>query len=131
MPKKPSTEIAKLRLRVWIEKKNQIYIGIGSTRLLQHIEQLGSLRKAAEALGMSYRRAWGKLKRTEERVGYPLVEKVKGQGQRFTLTPEGAHYMTLFLQFYRDVELYAQTKASEILGIKVTSSHSVGGDDRE
>ena len=43
---------ATLRLRVWIEQENETYIGIGSTLLLQHIEKLGSLRKAAEELGM-------------------------------------------------------------------------------
>ena len=57
------TKSATLRLRVWIEQKEETYIGIGSTLLLQHIEKLGSLRKAAEELGMSYRRAWGKLKK--------------------------------------------------------------------
>ncbi|MBU4191881.1 MAG: LysR family transcriptional regulator, partial [Proteobacteria bacterium] len=83
MPKKNTTTI---RLRVWIEQDNETYLGIGSTLLLQHIERLGSLRKAAEELGMSYRRAWGKLKNAEERIGHPLVEKVRGQGQRFTLS---------------------------------------------
>ncbi len=81
MAKKKNT--ATLRLRVWIEQEKETYIGIGSTLLLQHIEELGSLRKAAEALGMSYRRAWGKLKNAEARIGLPLVEKIKGQGQRF------------------------------------------------
>lgn len=75
-----------LRLRVWIEQEDETYIGIGSTLLLQHIEELGSLRKAAEALGMSYRRAWGKLKKAEQRIGQPLVEKTKGNGQRFNLS---------------------------------------------
>ncbi len=58
------TKNTTLRLRVWIEQEEETYIGIGSTLLLQHIEKLGSLRKAAEALGMSYRRAWGKLKKS-------------------------------------------------------------------
>lgn len=76
-----------LRLRVWIEQEEKTYIGIGSTLLLQHVEELGSLRKAAAELGMSYRRAWGKLKNAEERIGQPLVEKTKGKGQRFNLSP--------------------------------------------
>jgi len=116
------TNKATLRLRVWIEQENEIYIGIGSTLLLQHIEKLGSLRKAAEELGMSYRRAWGKLKNAEERIGQPLVEKTKGKGQRFNLSPFGKELMEKFLQFYIDVEEYATVRASEVLGMDTEKS---------
>ena len=92
-----------LRLRVWLEQEQDTYIGIGSTLLLKYVEELGSLRKAAEVLGMSYRRAWGKLKNAEERIGRPLVEKTKGKGQRFNLSPYGKEVMEEFLQFYLDV----------------------------
>ncbi|QGY40970.1 LysR family transcriptional regulator [Pseudodesulfovibrio cashew] len=122
---------ATLRLRVWIEQENDLYIGIGSTLLLQHIEKLGSLRKAAEALGMSYRRAWGKLKSAEERIGQPLVEKTKGQGQRFNLSPFGKELMEKFLEFYLDVENYAIEKASDILEMQVGKSGEFYRDDKE
>ncbi len=122
---------ATLRLRVWIEQKDQIYIGIGSTLLLQHIEKLGSLRKAAEALGMSYRRAWGKLKNAEERIGQPLVEKTKGKGQRFNLSPFGKELMEKFLHFYLDVEQYAAKKAEEVLKMDVEKSGEFYRDDTE
>lgn len=122
---------ATLRLRVWIEQEDELYIGIGSTLLLQHIEKLGSLRKAAEALGMSYRRAWGKLKNAEERIGQPLVEKTKGQGQRFNLSPFGKELMEKFLEFYLDVEQYSITRASEVLGMNVGKSGEFYRDDKE
>ena len=122
---------ATLRLRVWIEQEDETYIGIGSTLLLQQIEELGSLRKAAEKLGMSYRRAWGKLKKTEERIGQPLVEKTKGQGQRFNLSPLGRELKDKFLHFYLDVEDYAARKASEVLGMDVDNSREFYRDDTE
>ncbi|QJB57984.1 LysR family transcriptional regulator [Pseudodesulfovibrio sp. zrk46] len=122
---------ATLRLRVWIEQENEIYIGIGSTLLLQHIEKLGSLRKAAEELGMSYRRAWGKLKNAEERIGRPLVEKTKGKGQRFNLSPFGKELMEKFLQFYVDVEDYATKRASEVLEMDTVKSGEFYRDDTE
>ncbi|MBI9079122.1 MAG: LysR family transcriptional regulator [Pseudodesulfovibrio sp.] len=124
-------EKATLRLRVWIEQDNETYIGIGSTLLLQHIEELGSLRKAAEALGMSYRRAWGKLKNAEKRLGQALVEKTKGQGQRFNLSPTGKELMEKFLHFYLDVENYATTRASELLDLDVKKSGEFYRDDTE
>ncbi|WP_243545847.1 winged helix-turn-helix domain-containing protein [Pseudodesulfovibrio tunisiensis] len=122
---------ATLRLRVWIEQDNELYIGIGSTLLLQQIEQRGSLRQAAEALGMSYRRAWGKLKKTEKRLGFPLVEKTRGMGQKFNLTSRGKEMMDLFLAFYLDVEKYAAQRAGEILGMNVRSSGEFYRDDME
>lgn len=120
-----------LRLRVWIEQENEIYIGIGSTLLLQHIEKLGSLRKAAEELGMSYRRAWGRLKSAEQRIGKPLVEKTKGQGQRFNLSPYGKEIMEKFLAFYLDVEEYATQQAAQLLDMEVEKSGEFYRDDKE
>lgn len=126
-----SSNKATLRLRVWIDQENETYIGIGSTLLLQHIEQLGSLRKAAEALGMSYRRAWGKLKKAEERIGEPLVEKTKGKGQRFNLSPLGKEMMDKFLHFYLDVEDYAARKAAEVLQMEVVKAGEFYRDDTQ
>ena len=122
---------ATLRLRVWIEQDEETYIGIGSALLLQHIQELGSLRKAAEKLGMSYRRAWGKLKKAEERIGQPLVEKTKGQGQRFNLSPLGHELKDKFLRFHDEVEDFAAQRASEILGMNVTNSREFRMDDSE
>ena len=120
-----------LRLRVWLEQEDQTYIGIGSTLLLQQVEKLGSLRKASESLGMSYRRAWGKLKNAEERIGQPLVEKTKGKGQRFNLSPYGKEVMEKFLHFYLDVEEYATKRASELLEMDVKKSGEFYRDDTE
>lgn len=122
---------AALRLRVWLEQEEDIYVGIGSTLLLQRIEKLGSLKKAAEELGMSYRRAWGKLKKTEQRVGKPLVEMKKGQGQRFSLTPYGKDIMEKFLHFYLDVEHYALERAREILDMDICACSEFYRDDTE
>jgi molybdate transport system regulatory protein len=122
---------ATLRLRVWLEQKDKTYIGIGSTLLLKYVEELGSLRKAAEALGMSYRRAWGKLKNAEERIGRPLVEKTKGKGQRFNLSPFGREIMEKFLNFYLDVEDYATKRASELLEMDVSKSGEFYRDDTQ
>jgi len=125
------SEKAALRLRVWIERENNLYIGIGSTLLLQKLDKLGSLKRAAEELGMSYRRAWGKLKTIEQRMGTPLVEKRKGQGQRFSLTPQGREIMDKFLYFYLDVEQYALERARETLGMEVEKCSEFYVDDME
>ena len=53
--------------------------------LLGALQEHGSIRHAAKALGCSYRHVWGALKQWEEQFELPLVQWV--QGRRAQLTP--------------------------------------------
>jgi molybdate transport system regulatory protein len=54
------------------------------------VEQWGSLRKAAQELGMSYNKAWRILHAAEERLGFALLDRSVGGslGGGSHLTPE-------------------------------------------
>jgi molybdate transport repressor ModE-like protein len=52
--------------------------------LLTAIQTSGSIAHAARATAMSYRRAWGMLRRFEIEFGAPLVIKTRGQGTRLS-----------------------------------------------
>jgi putative molybdopterin biosynthesis protein len=52
--------------------------------LLLAVEQHGSIRHAASALGASYRHVWGQLKHWEALLGEPLVSWTQGQPARLT-----------------------------------------------
>ncbi len=54
-------------------------------RLLSSIQADGSLKKAAEKSGVSYRHAWGLLMKWEKRLGRPLVAMQQGRGASLTL----------------------------------------------
>jgi len=56
--------------------------------LLARIDGLGSLRAAADAVGMPYRTAWGLLQQMEQTFGGPLVRFQRGRGA--SLTTDGA-----------------------------------------
>lgn len=60
--------------------------------ILSAVAQHGSLRKATQVLGMSYRYAWGLVRQAEEEIGTPLlVRKVggpSGGGAQLTQTGE-------------------------------------------
>ena len=105
-----------LRLHVWFERDEKIFLGIGRALLLEKIEEYGSLRQAATEMKMSYRAAWGKLKAAEESIGKPLVQKIKGKGQRYELTPVGRQLARQFQQLQSDIETYAMSKAKDIFG---------------
>ena len=49
--------IPTVRMHLWLELGESVYFGMGRAMLLDRIEEYGSLRKAAESLGMSYRAA--------------------------------------------------------------------------
>jgi putative molybdopterin biosynthesis protein len=55
--------------------------------VLAAVQEHGSIRHAAQALGRSYRHVWGDLKRWEETLQQPLVQW--SQGKRAQLTPFG------------------------------------------
>ena len=70
-----------LRYEIWLESvlKKTVLNGEGFS-LLQEIEKSGSLSGAAKNLQMSYRKAWGLLRETEQHLGFPLVDKRRGRG---------------------------------------------------
>jgi molybdate transport system regulatory protein len=70
-----------LRTKIWFTKDGLIVFGEGLAKLLYGVEEHGSLSKAAKAYGVSYRHAWGDLKRAEERLGFALLDRRTG-GQK-------------------------------------------------
>ena len=59
-------------------------------KLLQLIKEKGSLKAAAEIMNISYRKAWGDLKKAEELLGYDLITRQRGgkDGGQSQLTPK-------------------------------------------
>ena len=72
--------LAKPKLKVWVTFGEDLKFGDGRARLLELIEQRGSLRRAAGELAMSYRNAWGYLRDLERGAGFKFVERVPGGG---------------------------------------------------
>jgi len=102
------------RLHMWLEtKKDGMLLGLGRIQLLELVEELGSLNKAAAAMGMSYRAAWGRMKQTETVLGAPLVER-SGPKKGFELTPLGHDIVRMFRAWHHEVEAYALERAREI-----------------
>ena len=85
--------------RLWIKKKEgRPFLGPGRILLLQKIEELGSIRAAAKALGMSYRRAWRHVEALNREAPVPLVKTTIGgqHGGGASLTPAGKMVLKLF-----------------------------------
>ena len=113
--KEPNLE---LKLSLWIEQDGKLYLGRGLIMILIRIKKLGSLRKAALDLKMSYRAAWGKLKQAEERINKSLVQKLPNK-QQYEISKFGEELIENFINFHSEVENFALKKGSEIFGEKI------------
>jgi molybdate transport system regulatory protein len=110
-----------VRMHLWLESGESVYFGMGRVMLLDMIEEHGSLRKAAEAMGMSYRAAWGKLKATEEILGLVLVESSGTRRGGCRLTAEGRRIREKFRAWFSAVERVAVDEARHIFAERVQS----------
>jgi len=64
--------------KLWLETDEGYVFGPGVFSLLTRIDETGTLKEAAQSLGMSYRYAWGLIRRAEKTLGEPLISASKG-----------------------------------------------------
>jgi molybdate transport system regulatory protein len=87
--------------KLWVEHDGKLVLSEYRVRLLQLIDDTGSLAEAAAAMQLSYRRAWGKVREIEENLGLKLVESAAGGagGGGSRLTPDGRRLVARFRRF--------------------------------
>ncbi len=119
-----------LRLHIWLEMPEGMLLGLGRAELLLKIGETGSLNKAAQQMGMSYRAAWGRLKASEAMLGQPLVDKSEGR-KGFVLTDLGRELAQHFKAWQAEVEAYALTCAQKRFPWNIQPFHETGADDAE
>ncbi|WP_027180229.1 winged helix-turn-helix domain-containing protein [Maridesulfovibrio bastinii] len=116
-------EAPTIRLHLWLESDEGVFFGYGRLLLLDKVEKTGSLKKAAEALGMSYRAAWGKIKTSEEIMNTKLIERVGNRRSGQKLTAEGRELMNMFHTWFESVEKAAKDNAEDIFPWNTKSYH--------
>lgn len=94
------------RQKLWIETDGQLVMSDYRVRLLELVGETGSLAEAASALGLSYRRVWGKVKEIEANLGRSLVRSEVGGagGGRTVLTVEAEELVAAYRRFQERVE---------------------------
>lgn len=98
------------RLTIRIDLDEEAAIGPGKVRLLELIAEKNSIRAAAAAMEMSYRRAWLLVKETEKIMGERVVTTERGgrHGGGAVLTPLGRSLVSQ----YRGIERQAARSAA-------------------
>ncbi|MEL7624229.1 MAG: LysR family transcriptional regulator [Clostridiales bacterium] len=99
-----------LDARIRLRKEGRVVYGSGIARLLALTDQLKSLHGAAGQMGMPYRKALSIVRRAEEELGRPLLERsiggAGGGGSR--LTPFGLWLSGNFQAFEAEVNQYVE-----------------------
>jgi molybdate transport repressor ModE-like protein len=95
---------------LWIDYREYPVFGSDKWKLLDAIHREGSLRAAADAMGTSYRKAWGDLRKAEQALGITFLERHRGgsKGGESSLTEEGRKWVEEFARFHREVEASVQ-----------------------
>ncbi len=88
-----------LDYKFWLQTKDgSSILGQGVVELLKNIKTEGSIQKAAIKSQISYRKAWGNIKKAEEILQFSIVEKKRGgvDGGKSLLTPDGENLLNAF-----------------------------------
>jgi len=111
--------------KLWVERDGRIVMSDYRVRLLELIAETGSLAQAAQSMGLSYRRAWGKVKEIEQNLGLALVtSEVGGPGGGHTvLTEEGREFVAAYRRYQERVaRAVAQAFEAEFSSLEAVAS---------
>jgi molybdate transport system regulatory protein len=92
-------------------------LGPGKVRLLELIDETGSIAGAARQMSMSYRRAWLLIGELKQIFGVDVVQTVAGgkQGGGAHVTPFGKKVVATFRAIERQTEKVTQAKIAALL----------------
>jgi molybdate transport system regulatory protein len=113
----------KQMVRFRVDFSEACSLGPGKIDLLESIQRTGSLRQAAQALGMSYRRAWLLLDGLNRSFTEPAsTASIGGQGGGgVTLTPFGLEIIRSYRAAAQAIESLAQRELAAIGAKAVTT----------
>jgi molybdate transport system regulatory protein len=109
-----------VKFKFWLERDGEVLVSDGKAGFLSSIGEFGSIQKAAEKIGMSYRHAWGIIQKIERRAGFKFVETQVGgkDGGSAHLTPEGKQFLEKFAKFRRGLDEHIEKKFKTAFDIR-------------
>src|SRR5919107_4154398 len=106
-----------VKAKFWLTLGPQTLFGDGKAELLDAVDRLGSLRSAAQSMGMSYRHAWGLLREMDAASGFPFLEHSgSGPRTRLRLTPEGRRFTEAYRRFRDPLDRLVLARFRRVFG---------------
>jgi len=95
-----------LRSKIWLEIDGETVFGSGRRALLDEIDKLGSINKAAKAINISFRKALSYIQSMELRLGKDLVIRQAGgkNGGGARLTDEARSLLDQYRKLEKGVQ---------------------------
>ena len=97
---------SRIMARFWLESRGETLLASGRVALLEAIDRYGSLSRAAQEMGISYRHAWLLVSSMNRVAQKPLVETFAGgeAGGGSRLTPQGDKLIEKFYRVKREIK---------------------------
>lgn len=114
----------RLRYKVWLEnEEGKPIIGEGRLQILRAVRRTGSILKAAQMMGLSYRNVWAKIKDAENHCGFRLVATCR---QGSSLTSEGKQLLRRYEELQRTCKRSAQNKFGKLFASTIPNNAERG-----
>jgi molybdate transport system regulatory protein len=97
-------------VKVWVVFADRAKLGDGRARFFELVDALGSIKKAVDRMGMSYRAAWGYIRELEAAAGFKFLTRKPGGGGTggARLTKEGRAFLARYRRFRASLDQLAQ-----------------------
>jgi len=126
-----SLDDIEIAYKIWLKRDKENILGKGGAALLENIDRLGDIGKAAKELGYSYKYAWNIIQKIKRRFGEPPVETFKGGvggGGGSKITDLGRR----LINYYRTFESYITHALNnsdlwQSYGLKTTETNKISG----
>ena len=107
-----------VRCKVWVESEGEAVFGDGTAELLRGVDRLGSISASARKMHMSYRQAWGAIRKIESRLEEKLVETSVGgrSGGGAKLTDTAREFLGKYERFRRGVDSALEEEFRTVFG---------------
>ncbi|EDM24543.1 LysR family transcriptional regulator [Caminibacter mediatlanticus TB-2] len=106
---------AYIKTKIWIEnQKGELLFGQGKTEILELIDKTGSISKAAEIMGINYKKALNHIKILQKNLEDELVIPKKGINGGTELTLKAKEYISIYKQLKKEIEEFANERFKEL-----------------
>ena len=105
-----------IKFKVWLEEDGLPILSLGKYELLKEIERTGSIKEAAENLGLPYKKAHIYIKLIEERLGCKIVKRERGRGT--TLTEKGKKLLKIYEEVVKKCKKRVKELEKELLKLE-------------
>ena len=111
---KAVTGLSHLRITL----SDDFYVGPGRADLMELIAETGSISEAAKRMGMSYKRAGGRVQALNDGWGAPLVETARGGAAQggAVLTDDGREVLSRYRRMQQKTRDAIATDVEALLG---------------